>query len=312
MTRLVEWLSTNKLARSVPFWILVAIAAGLYCVAFPIIDAAIWALAALSCGWLLGFLFGIPRVQQGAAESDEPYHQIVNTNLSDISDWLTKIIVGLGLVQMNQIPRQFESLVRFLAGTKHDPGHVGSILVFFGVSGFLAGYLLTRLFLARAFSEADQSANRFNEEANKLPEDDVTSETVNAQTSAGENSLPHRLIKDSTRAAVLAAWEQVYSAAREVLKAKEPGIRPPGLAKAVMQKLKSIGLVSEQQASTFEQLRELRNLAAHSMEAGIAEEAALDFVRSAQGLSEYFNAKREQIRAGGQGEQATAGPAPGA
>lgn len=66
---------------------------------------ALWAMAYCAAGFLLGFLFGIPRVLQADAArqpgkdsglpSDE-YTQRVNTSLEQISDWLTKIILGLG------------------------------------------------------------------------------------------------------------------------------------------------------------------------------------------------------------------------
>jgi len=60
----------------------------------------ILALACLSAGFLAGFLFGIPKVLQGdrtaatkTSKGRTPYRQRVNTNLEEISDWLTKIIV---------------------------------------------------------------------------------------------------------------------------------------------------------------------------------------------------------------------------
>src|SRR5262245_31088533 len=63
-----------------------------------------WAIALWSAGVGLGFLFAIPRVLQGkgapspgpaaaasaAAASPTVYEQRVNTNLEEISDWLTK------------------------------------------------------------------------------------------------------------------------------------------------------------------------------------------------------------------------------
>jgi len=65
---------------------------------------------------LLGFLFGIPRVlqkdsQSEAAESKSGivprsagYQLIINTNLDDVSDWLTKILLGVGLVELQKLP----------------------------------------------------------------------------------------------------------------------------------------------------------------------------------------------------------------
>ncbi len=74
---------------------------------------SLWALAYCAAGFLVGFLFGIPRVLQGedVLPGQQPeYRQRVNTNLEQISDWLTKIIVGLGLVELRQCRITFTRL----------------------------------------------------------------------------------------------------------------------------------------------------------------------------------------------------------
>jgi len=70
--------------------------------------------ASFLIGGLLGFLFGIPKsieIQSGKIESitslddsKQDFYQ-ENTNLEDISDWLTKIIIGVGLVELTTIPQ---------------------------------------------------------------------------------------------------------------------------------------------------------------------------------------------------------------
>ena len=86
--------------------------------------------ASTGAGWLLGLLFGVPRTlargqatapapaapQPGAApaanappgstpQGAPPVStSSVNTNLEDISDWLTKTIVGVGLTQLYATP----------------------------------------------------------------------------------------------------------------------------------------------------------------------------------------------------------------
>jgi hypothetical protein len=61
----------------------------------------LWALACLVVGAALGFLFGVPKIYQnslppGGSDSKISntisafYQQQVNTNLTEISDWLTK------------------------------------------------------------------------------------------------------------------------------------------------------------------------------------------------------------------------------
>ncbi|WP_421439511.1 tetratricopeptide repeat protein [Agrobacterium tumefaciens] len=77
--------------------------------------ASMVAVAAASLGGVLGFLFGIPRLLQkyaasgddgaleaGAKRETDPFF-MTNTSLEEVSDWLTKIIIGIGLVQFNNI-----------------------------------------------------------------------------------------------------------------------------------------------------------------------------------------------------------------
>jgi hypothetical protein len=135
--------------------------------------ALVWSIASFTCGFAVGFLFGIPRVLQenGSAPAESSkrgsdYKMRVNTNLEQISDWLTKIIVGVGLVQLTSTPGFLKKVGSFasrsfnfeesLAGPAASFG-VGIISLFFA-QGFLAGYTLTRLFLAGAFGRADKEA----------------------------------------------------------------------------------------------------------------------------------------------------------
>lgn len=129
--------------------------------------AIAWSLAALSSGCLTGFLFGIPRVFQQDPDDDEAeYRQAVNTNLEQISDWLTKIIVGMGLIHLQEIPGQFQSLAEFISNEAEcSAGSAGSLLVLFAVIGFFASYLITRLYLAGAFSRAARIEHSEDSEA---------------------------------------------------------------------------------------------------------------------------------------------------
>jgi hypothetical protein len=148
--------------------IVVACHAGLHaCVAL------LWALACFAVGALIGFLFGIPRVvqregakvedspEQGAAQSAgaEDYQQRVNTNLEQISDWLTKIIVGIGLIELKNVPGHLESVAAYASrcfGENVCLAFAGALIVYFFLLGFFSGYLLTRLFLSKAFANADR------------------------------------------------------------------------------------------------------------------------------------------------------------
>jgi CheY-like chemotaxis protein len=147
-----------------------------------------WSLACLASGGIVGFLFGIPRVLQdnpavaisnnnNAANNNATdenndnnneknksaplsYRIMVNTNLEQISDWLTKIIVGLGLIELRNVPSYLNSLSVFfssgLNGTVAAQSLASAIIVYFVIVGFLGVYLMTRIYLAQVFSKADR------------------------------------------------------------------------------------------------------------------------------------------------------------
>lgn len=135
----------------------------------------LWMVACLLGGTAVGFLFGVPKILQnnqvpGATSGTQPtYQQQVNTNLTEISDWLTKIIVGLGLVNLTKIPPYLAKLAQVLAGGITTAAKPPSPLTFafaygtiiaYAVLGFLFGYIMTRLYLASAFARADEDALR--------------------------------------------------------------------------------------------------------------------------------------------------------
>lgn len=135
------------------------------------------ALGFLSVGVLMGFLFGIPKVYQGQGQGEAAapdagnggrtpeergvsYRMQVNTNLEQISDWLTKIIVGVGLVELRQIP---DSLVRLAAFIQPGLGSgeearvmALAIILYASLLGFFLGYLVTRTYIAGIFRRADE------------------------------------------------------------------------------------------------------------------------------------------------------------
>ena len=138
--------------------------------------ASMISLAALLFGGLIGFLFGIPRkLQQDQVNGDaeetnnnatgeqngRPSYQ-TNTNLEQISDWLTKILVGVGLTQMTKIPDLLGNFAIYAASGLGDfpSSKIFSLalLIYFSIGGFLISYLVTRLNLLSAFVQADLDA----------------------------------------------------------------------------------------------------------------------------------------------------------
>jgi len=258
--------------------------------------AALWALAALMCGMLLGFLFGIPRVSQqpsaepapGSASNIEDghsesrarrrnsYDQRVNTNIEEISDWLTKIIVGVSLIQMKEIPAEFQTVVTYLSGTEHNRGVVGAILVLFLVGGFFCGYLGTRLYLAAAFSRADQTAQDIWEAVA-----DAKVQTYNSglgERKVGTESALEMLL--SPRLSVMNAWNGIKEQIGAILEKR--GIKPSHSSRGRVEQLESLGILSKEEVAALYSLLRVRDL---------AQDAHSDEVPSAAG-NEYFAAAR--------------------
>jgi hypothetical protein len=105
------------------------------------------AAAALLVGALVGFLFGLPKTLSAADDGNALMQQ--NTNLDEISDWLTKILVGLGLVQIGQISDRFgdvaDSVASGMGGGNAGHSFALSLLLYSLVDGFMLAYLWTRV-----------------------------------------------------------------------------------------------------------------------------------------------------------------------
>lgn len=123
----------------------------------------------LVVGGTLGFLFAIPRGlsedthQQASAGGTRSIDYRANTNLEQISDWLTKILVGVGLTQLTQLPAKLRDAAGALSAGSAitiDPAGATTlfllVLVYFTTTGFLFGYLWSRVFLAAVFHRADE------------------------------------------------------------------------------------------------------------------------------------------------------------
>jgi len=129
-------------------------------------------LAFAGIGGLVGFLFGIPRrISQpakaqvkgdehasGGTTSPQSNASDVNTNLEQVSDWLTKIILGAGLTQLTKLPNLLKGLGNYLGAAFDGKPFVPLVIVIGSlVFGFFAGYLMTQLFLVKAFIDAERA-----------------------------------------------------------------------------------------------------------------------------------------------------------
>jgi hypothetical protein len=120
-------------------------------------------------GALLGYLFGL---RPASASTDQPSISPAppHTNLEEIADWLTKLILGAGLVELTSLRTPIGEFTRFMAtgvnppfvsgGQQYeDPGSPAialAIMSFFSASGLLYGYLWTRY--QQALKDSDTKA----------------------------------------------------------------------------------------------------------------------------------------------------------
>lgn len=191
-------------------------------------------LAAASVGGTLGFLFAVPRVlaqdlagasagspagagERGAEATADAVPTFKtrllqsNTNLERISDWLTTMLVGVGLTQLPSIDNGLYRFRRFIEesvsilpaeGTPAVPGAaavgpgpgilpaVGPMMLIFGaVIGFLSLYLYTRLVVVSLLHdvEADLAGGLGNPEAT-IDEPEARQAVVSAARSLDERS----------------------------------------------------------------------------------------------------------------------------
>lgn len=82
--------------------------------------------------------------------------------IEQISDWLTKIIVGLGLANLKDLPHQLDLWAQYVAGSigpspgspatataavQWGPSFALGLIIYFLILGFLSCYILTQMFL---------------------------------------------------------------------------------------------------------------------------------------------------------------------
>jgi hypothetical protein len=126
--------------------------------------------ATASVGGLLGFLFGIPRTTRartadGSGATDgrrestaTPYEP--SNNLEQVADWLTKILVGVGLVELGTLGTALARIGDQVAKAVNPPPTGTAvvtevIVITFATIGFLASFLWTRIYYGGIQARAD-------------------------------------------------------------------------------------------------------------------------------------------------------------
>lgn len=125
--------------------------------------------ASAGLGAAIGFIFGIPR----SVQAEGPTATVIeglgertvrsNTNLERISDWLTGMLVGIGLISIPYIAETFKSIGEKAAlGFPGIPfiGMTAQLIVVYGlIAGFLSAYLVTRILVPTLIENAEGLLN---------------------------------------------------------------------------------------------------------------------------------------------------------
>ncbi len=128
-------------------------------------------ISSYAIGNILGLIFGMPKTVQEQAEKSSSKKQLtynINTSLEQISDWLTKMIIGAGLVELKDITAFLANISKEISA---DIGHenaqsivIASIL-YFMILGFFVTYFSTRLYIANALAAANAELQESSEES---------------------------------------------------------------------------------------------------------------------------------------------------
>jgi hypothetical protein len=127
--------------------------------------------AAVVVGGLPGFLFGVPRAGTtiesvgsnpkggNPGPTVTPGSTLPNTNLEQISDWLTKVLVGVTLGQLGNIgpaaSRLFYTMATALGVGDSATAFVGALVIYGAALGFMFGWLTARVWIAWTIAALD-------------------------------------------------------------------------------------------------------------------------------------------------------------
>lgn len=179
-------------------------------------------------GCFIGFLFGIPKREGGQAGASASYRQ--NTNLEEISDWLTKIVVGVSLTQVDTIVRHGRDLIGYFEVQIGGNGPIlTAALVFFIVNGFMFSYLWTTLFYVGDLNRAAQDLTRGLDDLKGEIERDAAAKSKVVQYLDPRNHLSLAFVVDMKRSigsASAAARAEILSRATTLRSEKWRTDRP--------------------------------------------------------------------------------------
>lgn len=116
--------------------------------------------ATASIAAIAGLIFGVPRMRADYQPAESERY-LANSNLEQISDWLTKVLVGAALVQIAVVPSALGDAGRWLGKglTVSNADAYSCVAVLYGAGvGFGGAYLWARLRLRVLLEATDRNA----------------------------------------------------------------------------------------------------------------------------------------------------------
>lgn len=81
-----------------------------------------------------------------------------------MSDWLTKIIIGITLTQLGKIPGYLHAMVNYVIDNSNQMFDLGApapflfaLIIYSSITGFVVGYYYTRIYLPNLFSIMEEN-----------------------------------------------------------------------------------------------------------------------------------------------------------
>lgn len=132
-------------AISMAAWITIGVFLMVLYSFLPVISVAfLVAYGSFSLSGVLGFMFGIPGRNDSVKNP---------TNLELIADWLTKLLLGAGLIELKTIASKLDEFASILGpefGATLGSYFVLLIIISFSILGLLSGYLWSQLHFKNA------------------------------------------------------------------------------------------------------------------------------------------------------------------
>jgi hypothetical protein len=152
--------------------------------------------AASSVGAGLGFLFGLPRARVAGDDSDPAQtatastFYLTNSNLIKVSDWLTTIVIGLGLVNLGKLVPAIRQLGHALQQPLGDAPYSGAIGISVLLVGLLAGFILDYLWTSIRVRELLEESEQQVEHVPDLTHGTIADAQVEMARSGLKLSVP--------------------------------------------------------------------------------------------------------------------------